>query len=446
MDFDKKISNFLDKINLCVVQTGRPQDAYTLFEVMNDRALALDELDLIKNQFFRAYVLKNPKISTQKVDALFDKLDDLWVNKIFPNTSKLSESSKKLTCYLATVFISAAYQLKSEKTEECRKEIVKYHDNLDVYTTDEIERDFNIFYACKIFIEETEIRAQRRDIIALKAEYSDNSQFKKAATLINSLGLDGVLAGLVSYALNTIKHENPDFDPDKVKTSFREFALSNSNKKISEQSYIFWGLALLAKNYEEPKALSDRVVKYNNLSSSSIAECVESLTSEEIKEEFKDWLEKWSYNTKDIKVRVLFAILLRLKEQSGTLVKPTVTNSIKEEFVSTIQLDHMEAQKIQGDRPKDYFDDVDRSYFVNGLGNMMPLPGKQNVAKGNKPMKESFKYLQEAGLDESILIVNKTKEIFQNNKKRDVPTRDFFAERKSWLIDNFYEAIKVSKG
>src|SRR5690625_2932006 len=50
------VDSFLEEIKFCVVQTGDLDDAYVLFEVLNDRALALDDLELVKNIFYRNYV------------------------------------------------------------------------------------------------------------------------------------------------------------------------------------------------------------------------------------------------------------------------------------------------------------------------------------------------------------------------------------------------------
>lgn len=41
----------LEHIKFCVIITGNENDAYTLFEVLNDRALDIEDLDLIKNLF-----------------------------------------------------------------------------------------------------------------------------------------------------------------------------------------------------------------------------------------------------------------------------------------------------------------------------------------------------------------------------------------------------------
>ena len=51
------IDVMLENIQFCVIVTGNERDAYTLFEVLNDRSLQVDDLDLIKNLFFKKYCL-----------------------------------------------------------------------------------------------------------------------------------------------------------------------------------------------------------------------------------------------------------------------------------------------------------------------------------------------------------------------------------------------------
>lgn len=45
------IKKILEKIKLCVVVTGKEKDAYTLFEVLNDRNFPVEDLELIKTCF-----------------------------------------------------------------------------------------------------------------------------------------------------------------------------------------------------------------------------------------------------------------------------------------------------------------------------------------------------------------------------------------------------------
>lgn len=142
-----KMENFLQDVNVCVIQTSNTEDAYTLFEVMNDRALALDDLDLIKNQFFKKFVNSNKTLSDKDVDDVIQRLDEQWGNKIFHHKEMIS-TYKKLVTYLATVFLTGSEDLRNEASEKYRVNISKYLNIQDDYSRDQIQRDFSIFETC----------------------------------------------------------------------------------------------------------------------------------------------------------------------------------------------------------------------------------------------------------------------------------------------------------
>lgn len=83
--------------------TGNEKDAYTLFEVLNDRALEVDDLDLIKNLFFKEYCNKSSD-ADNLVDKNMEKLDDIWGNEIF--TPEMGVRETKLISYLGTLFLT----------------------------------------------------------------------------------------------------------------------------------------------------------------------------------------------------------------------------------------------------------------------------------------------------------------------------------------------------
>lgn len=84
---------------------------------MNDRALALDDLDLIKNQFFKKFVNTNTEIDNSKMDEIIQKLDDQWGDKIFHHRN-MNQTYKKLVTYLATVYITKSTELRNESSEK----------------------------------------------------------------------------------------------------------------------------------------------------------------------------------------------------------------------------------------------------------------------------------------------------------------------------------------
>lgn len=160
----EQIHNFLNEVNVCVIQTMNTDDAYTLFEVMNDRALALDDLDLIKNQFFKVFVNSNESIDNNEIDEIIQKLDDQWGDKIF-NHKSMNKTYKKLVTYLATVFITNAVELRNESSEKYRINLGEYLKTKQNYSKEEIQRDFNIFESCFQILSLVKLPVQKRKAI-----------------------------------------------------------------------------------------------------------------------------------------------------------------------------------------------------------------------------------------------------------------------------------------
>ena len=71
------MKEMIENIRFCVIVTGNERDAYTLFEVLNDRAMEIDDLELIKNLFLKAYCN-----TSGDMDEIIDKnigvLDEIW--------------------------------------------------------------------------------------------------------------------------------------------------------------------------------------------------------------------------------------------------------------------------------------------------------------------------------------------------------------------------------
>ena len=80
-DMAKKMVDYLGEIiehlSFCMILTTDPDDAYTLFEVLNDRALDVDDLELVKNHFYKVYCQHSPQISDS------DKNKEIDIDTIF---------------------------------------------------------------------------------------------------------------------------------------------------------------------------------------------------------------------------------------------------------------------------------------------------------------------------------------------------------------------------
>ncbi|MAD89011.1 MAG: hypothetical protein CMK64_04860, partial [Pseudoalteromonas sp.] len=180
----------------------------------------------------------------------------------------------------------------------------------------------------------------------------------------------------------------------------------------------------------------------NNFKTNDVNYNREDFVTAKLESEFTKWFDNWQYNKTDTKVCVLFARLLRCSiDKKGKLKLNNFKTSISQDDVSSLHLDHMEPRSGAEHEKSSYFIDPDREFIINGIGNMMPLPGRINISKSNKPLKESFSYLEEAGLGDHWF-VKKSKDLFFDNNNKGVPKKKFFQERKALIRESFYSIIK----
>jgi len=464
LSFKKIVTDFIDEVKVCIVQTGNPDDAYTLFEVLNDRALALDDLDLIKNEFYKNYVLKGEgDTSEDEKDEVLQTLDNRWVDDIFRNTQ---EYEKKLITYLAVGYITGSETIKYDYSKGYRDALKGYFNNYNSSNPySSISRDFNIFLACKSFIEKFNLKYQKKDLAALQAEYSeDASASLKVVHLLYAKDQFGVLIGFSNFIFRNIEVITPDFNisvVDKIldiilkpKYKDSDSVIHGIHTKCNLQAQDLWQVAIMAKDYKRPRAFAIGLIRNNFLNSSRVTES--NITIEINKNldlEFESWLRSWRYssNSKNtLSVRILFARLIKMKldKSSNQFSKATITNSISQDNVVEMQLDHIEPVKIDGVAKNKYFDHINRERYVNELGNMMPLPGSENRDKSNKPVMESFKFFEKSGLQDHFILLH-TKDLFERNRDLVVqttdyyvPTESFFDERKEVLISWFKRALE----
>lgn len=465
------ISSFLEQVKFCVIQTGSTDDAYTLFEVMNDRALELDDLDLIKNQLFKAFVQKNQdKETEQDIDEKIQALDKQWGDEIF-NNQGIREQDKKLILYLGTVFLTGNDSITNTKKEKYRIYLndylnVKYKDE---YNEKHIQRDFNIFQICYELIKLVELPYQKREHESLTIEYSlDSTEFKKTIYFLNALRQDGVISGLINFVFKSIAEFSPEFElafsikfiklllkpnalfSNEVKKQFFEKNESEQQKivssilKIQEQSKIIWTNSMMAPTAETPRELAKRIIKENNLTtlkSNATLEIQRTQDTAQLKEEFTEWLTNWVYKKDStFKIKTLFARLLKFNLQNDGLVDPPVkTYLVDLEQIGSLDLDHMQPQNPTDKGLFNHDDEIEP--YIHSIGNMMPLPKKENIKKSNYPLDQSLSFYEQSGLGTHFLL-EKTSELLEQVKKGNLSPHDFFTKRRDLLIEYFTEIVK----
>ena len=114
------VDGMIESIKFCVILTGNENDAYTLFEVLNDRAMEVDDLDLIKNLFLRQYC-NTSREEDSLVDKIVGEIDAQWGEQVF--RPGLSQARAKMISYLGAVFLTADSSIHSNKTERFREVI-----------------------------------------------------------------------------------------------------------------------------------------------------------------------------------------------------------------------------------------------------------------------------------------------------------------------------------
>ena len=460
------ITDFLNQIKLCVIQTGATDDAYTLFEVMNDRALELDDLDLIKNQFFKEFVQKNKLLSEDSIDQQIQALDKQWGDDIF-NHANMRSQDKKLVTYFTTVFLTGDVSTTNNRNEKYRIYLSDYLKEQEEYDSNKIHRDFNIFQVCFELIKILKLPLQRREAESLVAEYDTNStDFKKAMFFLNALKQDGVISGLVNFLLKSISKFNPSFET-KFSCNFIKLLLDKNYQdentikeylprldskelgkvkesliKIQKQSKSFWITSLMSPNAEAPRDLAKMIIKSNNISENpNDLEVIMPLYDKfDLKGKFTEWLKQWNYEKDHIfKIKTLFARLLKFDLQEGQLVDTPVKMMIDESQIRSLDLDHLVAINL-GDDGIFSFDNEDRDLYIHSLGNMMPLPKKENIQKSDYPLEKSLKYYELSGLSKHFLL-DEIKELLKSVNNSEINQLTFFSKRKEDLINYFNEIV-----
>lgn len=472
-ELHKKMACFLKEVKLCVIQTGEVDDAYTLFEVMNDRALALDDLDLIKNQFFKEFVQKNSaQLDDETLDSNMQLLDRQWGDEIF-NASGIRENSKKLVSYFGTVYLTGDDSITNTKNEKYRGSLKKYLESNNTYGLINIQRDFNVFQVCYELIKQSSLPYNRRESKSLAVEHDlYSTDFKKTMYFLNALKQDGVISGLVNFVLKNISSFKENFDvdfskkfisllfekepnlKDKIKNSFPadKNTLKNIEKAvgtIQKQSRIIWLTSMMAPNADAPRNLSRDIIrqyKSNALGESlnQQIKIVKPNDTSKLVESFKNWLEKWDYekdpNSTKFKIKTLFARLLKMHLEDDKIIQTTLQTTISVTSIEALELDHLVPQNSREDSILN-LNEQERELYIHSIANMMPLPKVENIKKSNYSLENALVFYEQSGLSRHFLLEQIETLLAEVNNKNIKPIM-FFEKRKANLINYFSQIVK----
>ena len=465
------IDEMLENIKLCMIVSSDEDDAYKLFETLNDRSESVNDLELLKNYFYKTYTETSGEPQKQVLKNI-SMLDNRWRDIFF----KYEELEPEIFEYMTVFFTGNT----SKNTNERKRKLIKnylssYKRTYKPYSFEVINRDFYyIEYIQKILL-----KIHRIDMTAMR-KVSEDSQMslfiendmnasivKRALGLAMNLPYPVVVASLIcdiihNYANNTNNGTSFDIYLEDV---FNEERCKNKYPGLWKDACVLWKATILSRNYESPKLLSDILAEKCNISRISVSRTVEDqiiqfdanvLEESEVYKEFQEWISEWKFTdgAGKLKIKNLFMHLFLkydLDKNTGKLKRAShIVRTYANEAIKQ-DLDHMDANGTGTDKQNKiryfHYNLTDRKYFTNGLGNMIPLPVAINRGKHNTPMKDTLAAFSEENLngwifDEAIDLFQKNHTIINNYE---VPTKDFFNKRKDLLIAYFMRIVKNQK-
>lgn len=440
--FLKNVNTFLKGINVCVVQTGNERDAYTLFEVLNDRGMELDDLDLIKNYFFRHYVKLNEDLDYKEVDNTIEELENIWSLQTFKKND--TDFLKRLVIYCGVVYLTGVATIKNEKGDKFRKHVIKYLSDKTDYSKEDVISDFNVFFRIKVLFETVDLAYAGKDrdasVIRCAIVDDDVAYIKKVISLIFALKYDGVMPAIINMYLS-LKLDVTSIKPAIVEM-MKESVAKEKYTDFEKNAYALFNLILCSKDHSRPKQKAESVVRCLNSFAleAKISDCSDYFKiSEDIKKEFNIYMNDWRYKH-DLKVRLLFLLLNCFTKNDDKLVRSFNKNKITMNM--KLNLDHLEPEQPDEVNMSAYLDVNDRDSIVNSLGNMMIMDQSGNASKGNKPFKFCFEYMKKAGFANTFLYEN-INDLFEENNDHKVPTAIFFEKRSRKLRELFCKILEL---
>lgn len=457
-------------MSLCIVLTENENDANKLFEVLNDRALGVDDLELIKNHYYKEYCTKSNESEEQK-DKNINLLDELWSDVIFNTTNnrKVKQNRNELISYLAAVYLTCDDDLVYKDNAKLKNAIdkkyssVTYRKGFRDYNFNDIKKDFNIYYAIKIILDEFDLSVNKSNEASLGAEQEEKSITFKALHLMNALGYHGVMPALTNVIISTYSQSNSLCD-DSFDDSFRKYIKKVIDDKDNDEplfenihrcAFTLWMASIKCKDYISARNLAKRIiVEYGN---ERYKRGLISLSHDEwckLNDEYDKWISDWTYSSKKtFKIKI---ILLNLMQSSRRILdssdKGYLSNKVEIQLKAAIkytldagklQLDHLEANKINQACTASYYlsDDIEkRNKDVNGyVGNFMILDAVDNNEKKNVPLYKALSFytkIEKTWLVEDIADMICDNEYF--DQSLNIPKETFFIERTKRLKKYFY--------
>ncbi len=459
-DMISDIKSMLNSLSFCKILTGNESDAYTLFEVLNDRALVVDDLELVKNMFFKKYCNSSADTDSTK-DKRIEKLDELWGNSIFYRTGV---TQTQIISYCGSVFLTGKPELVTNKNQRYREALQENYLNLSKhYDYEDILQDFNIFLAVKKITEKANLYYATVYKYALIAENDVNKSIVyKTINLVHAMDYTAVMPALVNVIIGMYieKRKEKVFDILNFEQYLDELmgpVYKEEYKTVYECAEVIRKAVLLSKDYMVPREIARNIIEHNYKNKFDTAVIsISAKTQNKMNEEFFEWTKKWRYGSdkQNFRLKVLFLNLYQTEKENNKLkfskAKFVLSSDIE------VALDHLDAQNKDLAAEEKYFEPEKitdrREDYINSLGNMMILDGHNNGDKNNKPLCLALEYHKKLAnhwlvseIEDMLNDDAYSKQIDLGIEKYRVAKEDFFNVRTDRLQKYFLALINKEK-
>lgn len=396
------LNDMIKHLNLCMITTIDENDAYKLFEVLNDRSFEVSSLDLLKNHFYMIYYSKNSALDNNDIDANMDELDKIWSEKVFKG---IEPNKHKLIAYLGLVYLTQDSNLDDNDALFKHSLETKYTQSLASYSIEVAKHDFNIFRAISIILEKFGFKYNGMDKETKKVIVNpQNSITYKTAVMLHSMKRPAILAALINVILSFYENTNNDrlcYDATDEMTSFKNFVddLKTNNNNyilIHQVAFKLWKSNLLASTYKTPREeIAKKIIEnYGSHQYNNAAVYYSDDTVNKLMTEFDTWFINWKKGHDDLRAAILLIELFQCNKLTNNNVVTLVPGANTYNFHGDeINIDHLEPDNIDEANRNNYYcsgsdndSKIKRNKVINTFGNMMILDKVPNIQKGNDPL------------------------------------------------------------
>lgn len=444
------INDMLKNLEFCVIVSAETDDAYTLFEVLNDRSCKVSDISLIKNKYLKRYCVTT---DDKNEDENIEEIDELW-GSIFDDS--IIEKKVGKISYFATVYLTGNQTLDDKNNPKYREEIEKYLNHYSKYSFEQLKADIKVYEMIR------EIVKELPETTGMNKSIENENSMEKSVTYrtlqaTNAFGYTGVLVAEVCLILRKYMELHPEpVDIDKYKQYLKELFWDKDHKKhdfedIHHWFFEMWKVLFLAKDSTKPRKIAQDIISKSYRESTTFPVCsISSQIKADIDKEFESWFEDWKYSDARSKyrVKVLFLHLVHMKKDGGKLVCKEI--NLKFNNPNKIQLDHLDAQKPQFNFQGAYYESEVgkmRETMIQSIGNIMILDQSSNNSKDNVPLQRALGFYDGFSSHWLVTEIKELLEDVSNHRKFMigteeilVPNEKFFVERKNRL-KMYFKAI-----